>query len=197
MPPDELLLMGRFGRAHGIKGEVKVYPETDAPDRFNEIERVFVGRRRETAEPMAVEGARFQFPKGGAVVVLLKLEGVDDRDAAQDLTGAYVYGDPADMPLEDGEVFLHDIAGFIVVQAGPDDEALSDERGSEEPAAPPGTVYGTVRDVLDSGGGQLFFAVTRKDGTEILVPDVPAIVREVDPETERVLVTPPAGLFDL
>src|SRR5690606_18616233 len=110
--PDTLLLMGRCGRAHGVRGEVKVFPETDDPDRFAALARVFVGPSAEEAEERAVERVRFQ-PQKGRTVVLLHLGGVPARDEAEALRGLGVYAHEDDLPpLDEDEVYLHDLVGL-------------------------------------------------------------------------------------
>jgi len=112
--PDRLLLMGRFGRPHGIRGDVKVVPETDDPQRFAGLRRVFVGPTAEAAVERAVGGVRFQYPKG-RVVVLLSLDGAAAPEDAEALRNLNLYAHEADLPaLAEGEVFLHDLAGLDV-----------------------------------------------------------------------------------
>ena len=180
MTPD-LLLMGRVGRPHGVRGEMKVTPETDDPARFELLDRLFVGATAEAARERAVAGVRFQFPKG-RTVVLLSLEGVDDLDVAETLRGQNLYADAADLPpLEEGEAYLHDLVGLVAFHVGDDGE-------------PTGEPLGTVHDVLD--GAQLLFAVRREGRPDVLVPDVEAIVAGVDLEGRRLLLHPLEGLFD-
>lgn len=174
--------MGRCGRAHGVRGDVKVVPETDEPGRFSGLERVFVGSDRTTARACTVEAVRYQYPKG-ATVVLLKLSGVETPEDAGTLAGSAVYADPADLPpLADDEVFFFDLIGLEVV-------AVDDEGN------PVGEPVGTVRDVLE-GAAQPLLAVARAGRPDALIPDVPEIVVAVDTEARRVLVRPPEGLFE-
>lgn len=179
--PDDLLLIGRCGRAHGVRGEVKVFSETDEPEQFAGLDRVFVGEAPEAAVERAVEGVRYQ-PQKGRTLVLLKLGGVPSREDAEALSGQYVYAAEADLPaLDEGEVYLHDLVGLAAW--------IVDEAGAPAEAA------GTVRDVL-TGGAHLLLVVARDGAPDVLVPDVPEIVRAVDLDAGRVLLDPPEGLFD-
>ncbi len=180
---DQLLLMGRCGRAHGVHGEIKVHPsDTDDPGRFAEVPTVYVGASRETAAAYGVEGVRYQFP-AGRVVVLLKLQGVVGRDAAEALTNLSVYADEADLPpLADDEVYLHDLVGYAVVPV--------DEEG-----VPADRPLGRIRDIVD-GAAQTLFAVARAGQPDVLLPDVPEFVVGVDTENRHLLVRPPEGLFE-
>ena len=179
--PDRLLLMGRLGRTHGVRGEIKVVPETDDPQRFAEVERLYLGTDPESVRPYGVDGVRFQYPKG-RTVVLLSLDGVDSLEAAEELRGAQVYADPDDLPaLDEGEAYLHDLIGLDVFE-------LEDDG---EPASEP---FGRVRDLYD--GAQLLFAIERPGLPEVLLPDVDEFVDRVDLEEGRLYVRLPEGLLE-
>jgi 16S rRNA processing protein RimM len=173
---ENLLLMGRLGRAHGVRGDVRVFPVTDDPSRFESLEHVYIGAAPAEARRYRVDGVRYQYPKG-QVVVLLALDGVDDRDESDALKNLYVYADEAELPaLEEGEVFVHDLVGLTV-----EDEA--------------GASLGHVRDILE-GVGQDILVVARDGRPDVLVPDVPDIVIHVDVAAGRLVVRAPEGLFD-
>lgn len=179
--PDRLLLMGRVGRTHGVRGEMKVVPETDDPQRFADLDRLFLGASAAAARPVEVEGVRFQYPKG-RTVVLLSLAGVESLEAAEELRNQHLYADPDDLPeLVEGESYLHDLIGLEVV--------LVDEVGEPE-----GEPIGTVRDFYD--GAQLLFAIERPGQSEVLLPDVDEFVVRLDLDARRLYVRPPEGLFD-
>ncbi|WP_412062310.1 ribosome maturation factor RimM [Rubrivirga sp. IMCC45206] len=180
MDPDRLLLMGRVGRPHGVRGELKAVPETDTPERFADLERLFVGPV-ERAREMALDGVRFQYPKG-RTVPLLAFADVDSIEAAEELRGAMLWADIDDLPaLEEGEAYLHDLVGLAVF--------LVDEAGAEadEP-------FGTVADVYE--GAQLLFAIDRPGAAQVLLPDVPEFVLRLDLAARRLFVRPPEGLIE-
>lgn len=173
---DTLLLVGRVWRAHGVRGEMKVVPETDDPERFSDLETVFLGTRPETATPHAVESARFQTTKHGLNVVL-KLVDIDTRDDADALRKVGVYARADDLPpLEEGELFVHDLIGLRVV--------------TED-----GTDVGVVRDVLDAPA-QLVYVVERPDEPDAMIPDVPEFVVDLDIEAQRIVVRPIEGMLE-
>lgn len=181
MDPERLLLMGRLGRTHGIRGEIKVIPETDDPHRFATLGRLYVGETEATAAPVEVTGVRFQYPKG-RTVALLALAGVDTVEAAEALRGANLYADPDDLPpLEPGEAYIHDLIGLDVVEV-------------DEDGAPLGEPFGRVRDLYE--GAQLLFAIERPGLPEVLLPDVEEFVSRVDLDGRRLYVRLPEGLVD-
>ncbi len=178
--PDRLILVGRVGRTHGVRGEMKVVPETDDPQRFADLDRLFIGTSAAEARPVQVDGVRFQYPKG-RTVVLLSLAGVESLEAAEGLRNEQLFANPDDLPaLADGEAYLHDLIGFEVVR-------LDD-------AGEPADVLGTIRDFYE--GAQLLIAVARPDGGDVLLPDVDEFVVRLDLDARRFYVRPPEGLFD-
>jgi 16S rRNA processing protein RimM len=167
------LVVGRIGRAHGVKGEVAVEVRTDDPD-----SRFAIGSslRTDPAErgPLTVVRSR---PHSGRLLVLF--EGVADRDAAESLRGTLLTVDSADSrPLDDPDEFYdHELMGLEVVTLD-------------------GSPVGEVTDVLHPPGPDLL-VVGREDGGEVLVPFVRDIVPTVDVPAGRLVVDPPPGLLDL
>lgn len=172
---DTLLLVGRIHQPHGVQGDVKVAPETDDPARFAELDVVYLGADPATAQPRAVRSVRFQ-PRRGGTTVVLGLEDVDGREAAETLRGSYVYAREADLPpLEEEEYFLHDLPGLRV------------ERED-------GTAVGKVKDVL-SLPAQDVLVVEQSDGGEAMIPIVDAFVTEINVEAGRIRIRPIEGLL--
>jgi 16S rRNA processing protein RimM len=175
--PDSLILVGRCGRPHGVRGDVKVYPETDDPESLRSLERLFIGASPAEARAYRVSNVRYR-PIGGGVELLVKLDGFDSREAADAVKGHAVYLPEEELPPVEGEAhFLHDLVGLAVY-----------EEGRDEPV-------GTVRDVL-RGVAQDLLVVAREGRPDALVPDVDEFVSEVDLEAGRITITPPEGLLD-
>lgn len=173
---DELLLVGRVIRAHGVKGELKVVAETDDPHRFKALEVVYLGARPEDAEPQPVESVRFHTTKRGPLV-LLKLDGVDGRDEAELLRQRLVFAREGDLPpLEDGELFVHDLVGLDVITES-------------------GEAIGSVREVME-GPAHAVYVVARPGRSDALVPAVEAFVADVDLDAGRLVIRPIDGLLD-
>jgi 16S rRNA processing protein RimM len=167
------LVVGRIGKAHGLRGEVSVEVRTDDPElRFGpgaELET-------EPAErgPLTVAAGRVQSGR-----LLLSFEGVGDRTAAEALrnTLLIVEIDPDELPDDPEEFYDHQLVGLSVVTVD-------------------GRDVGTVAEMLHLPT-QDVFAVRRPDGREALIPFVAQIVPEVDLERGAVVVDPPPGLLEL
>ena len=153
------IVIGKIGAPHGVKGEVRVIPLTDFPDRFNDLAEVMVGE-----ELLKIDSVREH--KG---VLLIKFKEYDTRETIATLTGKTITVDRADAaPLSDGEYYTFDIIGLSVY-----DEA--------------GEMLGEVENVLKTGSNDVY--VTRaNDGREILIPALKSVVKEIDIKNGRMVV---------
>jgi 16S rRNA processing protein RimM len=164
------VLVGVVVGVFGLRGELKVRPETDFPERFARTARVYVGPER---APMRVRGARLVPGQ-----VILRLEGIGDAGAAERLRGAPLYVPTAEAaPLAPDQFYLHDVIG------------LRAER-------PDGSELGTVADVYTGTGQDVFVVRAAGTGREVLVPAVKEMVKRVDVAAGVVVIDPIPGLFD-
>jgi 16S rRNA processing protein RimM len=170
-PPDRLVV-GRVVRPHGVRGELSVEVLSDAPERFVPGAELGVGDPDGPA------------PLGSAVILaarlhlgrlLLSLEGVEDRDAADRFRGAWLSIPAASArPLDPGEFWPHQLVGLAVV----------DHQGRER---------GRIADVVPGAAHDLL-SVELPGGASALVPAVAALVT-VELEAGRVLVHAVPGLL--
>ena len=165
-------MVGRIGRPHGVRGEVTVEVRTDDPDlRFAEGTVL----RTEPADrgPLTIAGRRWH-----REVLLLAIDGVESREAAETLRNTELHVPVAELPeLEDPDVFYdHQLVGLSA-------------------RLPDGTELGTVGAVRHEGAELL--VVRRAEGGELLVPFVTAMVPTVDLAGGFLVVDPPEGLLDL
>ena len=112
-PPPERLVVGRVLRPHGVRGELSVEVLSDAPERFAPGAELGVGDPDGPGPlaPAVVRAARLHQGR-----LLLSLEGVEDRDAADRFRGAWLSIPVADArPLDAGEFWPHQLVGLTVV----------------------------------------------------------------------------------
>jgi 16S rRNA processing protein RimM len=164
--------VGRIGRPHGIRGDVVVGVRTDDPDlRFAQ------GSRLDTDPadlgPLTVAVVRWHSGE-----LLVRFEGVSDRDAAAELRGTWLTVDSATIPPPDDPDEFHDtdLVGLSVRTVD-------------------GTPVGTVADVLHPG--QSVLVIKAPDGREVMVPFVKPIVPDVDVPGGMLTIDPPEGLLSL
>jgi len=168
MPADgREIVVGKIVGAFGIRGEVKLVPLTDFPERFgvgNTLRlRMPKGELRETK----VASAREQ--KGG---ITAKLDGVDTRDQAEELSGAEVVIDRSEAgSLPEGSFYLFDIVGLKVVT----------DDGREQ---------GVVTEVLTGGANDVYVT-----STGLCIPALKWVVASVDVAAGVMVIRPVPGLL--
>jgi 16S rRNA processing protein RimM len=169
MSTDELLLIGRVARPHGIRGQVIVNPDTDfMEDRFRAGQVVRVGPADRTVDR---EITSVRFHQGRPIVTFA---GVDTIDDAEPLAGAEVWVPQSALaPLPEGTFYRHDLVGCEVRDTG---DAL----------------VGRVTAVE----GTLERSYLVVDG-DVMIPLVEHICLRVDVPARRVTVSPPEGLIEL
>lgn len=172
-PGERLVTIGEIARPHGLRGELRVVPVTDDPDRFARLaECVLWDPARGHRERRRLTAARRQGP-----AVLLSLAGCDTVQAARALVGWLVaIPEQEAMPLGTGRFYPWQLAGCRV----------ETEDGRE---------VGTVAGIETSPAHDLW--VVAAGEREHLVPAVADIVLEVDLARRRVVIRPPEGLLDL
>jgi 16S rRNA processing protein RimM len=162
--------VGEIVGAFGIRGQVKVLPLTDFPERFRRTTTLYLGAEH---TPMAVTGA--QQHKN---IVLLTLAGVETAAAAEKLRGKLVSIPESELtPLPPDQFYLHDLVGLRVEHVN-------------------GRPLGVIKDVLSSGGNDTFVVRDEATGRETLLPAVKAFIKEIDIAAGVVRVEPIPGLFD-
>lgn len=102
----ELREIGRIGRAHGVRGAVYVTLVTDRTERLAPGARVLAG-----AQWLTVASSRPQSQRW-----LVQFHGVDDRTAAERLTGTTLSAEPLPETATGEELWVHDLIGSRVVE---------------------------------------------------------------------------------
>jgi 16S rRNA processing protein RimM len=164
------LVIGRIGRAHGVRGDLFVEPMTDEPDH-----RYADGTVLMTSDNTTLTVATSKWHSGRFVV---HFAGVDDRNSAEALRGQTltIDVDPAELPEDPDEYYDHQLVGLNV--------ALED-----------GLVIGVIGEVIHLPSQDLL-SVKREGDTEVLIPFVMEFVPEIDLDSKTVTITPPPGLLN-
>jgi 16S rRNA processing protein RimM len=168
------VVVGRLRKPHGLKGDCTLFPLTDTP------ETVFAPGREvwlvnlegdTVAGPLTVERSRSYHREW-----LVKFSGVDNRDALEPYRGQFL-GVPQESlgPLDEDEVYLHELDGFSV--------RLADD-----------TPLGLVSAVYELPSGLMIEVQGPK--REFLLPYKKEFVQQVDRSGRRLVVSPPEGLLD-
>lgn len=170
---EELISIARIARPQGNRGEVIADLLTDFPDRFADLDLVWVKRAEGDFLSLRLENFRLHKDR-----VVLKFAGYDDINTAEGLRNAGV------MITRDQLVSLPEDTWY--------DFDLIDCRV----VTMEGADLGRVKDVQNYGAAPLL-VVTTGQGTELLIPLALSICTEIDVANKRIVVNPPEGLLDL
>ncbi|MCL2581209.1 MAG: ribosome maturation factor RimM [Streptosporangiales bacterium] len=166
------VIVGRIGRAHGIRGAVVVGVRTDEPEL-----RFAKGSKLDTdpadAGPLTVSATRWQSGE-----LLVRFTGTRDRNAAEALRGTWLSVESESLPpLEDPDEFRDsDLIGLSVRTVS-------------------GAAVGEVTDVLHHG--QDLLVIRPASGADLLVPFVKEIATDVRLAEGTLVIDPPEGLLEL
>ena len=200
MTNEEWIEIGTIVSPQGLKGEVRVYSNSDFPERFEEPGQRWLLRPNET-EPETVELLSGRYIPGKGVYVV-KLAGVEDCNGADALRGCKLMVQASDRPpLEEDEYHVLDLVGLEVFNQ------LTSE------------TLGVVIDIIPAGNDLLEVKLhqveekqeekeelpstskankkRKSPKTTVLIPFVKEIVPVVDLEQKRMEIVPPPGLLEL
>ena len=164
----EKIKIGKIVNTVGLKGEVKVYNYSDSIEIYETIESIYVEDRL-----TVIENVRAQ-----KNMVILKLEGADDRNAAEALRGKELYITEDDLPeLPEGQYYVRDLIGMSVTEED-------------------GNLLGHVTDVLQNTA-QDIFEVESENGKQLLIPKVDQFVLDIDAEKREITIRLIEGMLDL
>ena len=167
-----MAVVGRIARAHGIRGQVIVNPETDFPDERFRPGATMYTERGGTLTPLTLTTVRFQ---NGRPVI--GVQGVETMNEAEQLAGLELRVPvEALAPLPEGTLYHHDLVGCRVVTKD------GREVGTVEGVAGP---FGGSRLIVAGGAG------------ESLIPLARYICPTIDIAGKRIVIDPPEGLLDL
>ena len=168
----EYFTIGKVVNTHGVRGELKILPETDDLSRFSKLHTVRVVRKNDTAEYEVAYG------KVAGNTVILKLKGIDDMDSALLLKNALleVHRSQA-IQLPADTWFIGDLIGCKVFERD-------------------GNCLGKVVHVLQTGSNDVY-EVRDEKGRTILIPVLKNVVLDVDIEAEKIVVALLPGLKEI
>ncbi|MBC1241818.1 ribosome maturation factor RimM [Nostoc sp. 2RC] len=180
---NDWLEIGKIVAPQGLSGELRVYPDSDFPERFQVPGKRWLLRPGET-EPQPIELLAGRYVEGKNLYVI-KLAGVENRNQAEELRGCKLMVPASDRPqLGEDEYHVLDLIGLeVFMQAS-------------------GELVGTVVDIIPAGNDLLEVKLhssfsNDKAQKTVLIPFVEAIAPVVDLQTGRIEITPPDGLLEI
>ena len=162
--------IGQVVALFGIRGELKVRLLTDIPDRFAELETIYVGANH-TSYP--IQSVR---PYKGEMIIL-KLSGIDDANAAETLRNqdlSIPLSELATLPPD--SYYQHDILGLRVLTLD-------------------GQEIGQIVDIIVTGSNDVY-TVKQPDGPLVLIPAIKDVIKQIDLIRRTMYIDPLPGLLD-
>ena len=167
---EDMLRVGVITSTHGVRGEVKVFPTTDDPKRFNELKEVILDTGKEQI-PLEIEQVKY-FKN----MVILKFKGYDNINDIEKYKGRDLWIPREEaQELDEDEYYIADLLGMKVLL----------EDGSE---------FGTLKNVMETGANDVYIVDSVEHG-EVLLPAIKECILDVDIETNTMTVHLMKGLL--
>ncbi len=167
----EIFQVGAIVSTHGIKGEVKVFPTTDDPEKFRRLKKVIVKTDKEERE-LEIFSARF-FKN----MVIVQFKEWDSINEAEKYKGATLWITRQEaVPLEENEYYQADLIGLQVIEES-------------------GEILGALTEIFSTGANDVY-EVTLEDGRKALLPAIKDCIKDVNLKDGKMTVRLLDGLLD-
>ena len=170
---DDFGLIGEIVKPHGIRGELKVYLYSEQPENLQQYKKIVL------QEPTGSGTETYNVVKsrGQGKLAILRLEGVGTREAAEALQGSRVWVNKTDFPtLDSDEYYWHQLKGLVVMT----------ETGQE---------LGRVTKLFNTTAHDIM--VVTGAGHEFMIPVKGDIIRDIDEQGGKIIISPPPGLLEI
>lgn len=171
---DDFFRIGVITRAHGLKGEVKVFPTTDDVERFKKLKKCFIKTK---SGDIQVEKKSCKFFKNMVILSFKEFDDINDIEKFKNCDLCVAREDA--VPLDEDEYYISDVIGMNVV--------LED-----------GKIIGTLKDVLQTGANDVFVVslADKSSQNELLIPVIKDCVIEMDYDNNKIVVRLMKGMLE-
>lgn len=169
--PDEpvFVVIGKFRKPHGIRGEVRMTVLTDFPELIEVGSTIYAGHNY---QEYTIKSIRWH---GGDLLVAL--EELPDRTAVEIFRNILIHMKSEDMPEPpEGEFYTHQLVGL---------EVVTDQ----------GEILGRIKEVIFTGANDVYL-VEAQGGKELLLPAIEQVVLKIDLQARVMQVHIIPGLLD-
>ena len=161
---------GKVLGPHGVRGVLKIEVWCDSPKVLAKQKRIFLAGKDGGYEEKRVVSA-----SAAGDLVLMSIEGIEDRDVAVGMKNTVIYLHRDDIPVSKGQMLLADMIGLPVIDANTE------------------VVYGEIAEVNDVPRG-LLYTINTPSGV-VYYPSGKEFIKEID-EEKGMFITPIPGFFD-
>lgn len=157
---NDQIVIGKILAPHGVRGDVRVAPLTDFPERFKKLKTALLN------DGTSLQVSNVKYHKN---FVLLKFNGLETKNDVESLRGKFIQIERKDLfPLPKGHYYIFDIIGMDVLN----------EQGN---------YLGKVSDVLQTGSNDVY-VVEAADAKTVLIPAIKQVVLNIDMDTKKITV---------
>ncbi|MEC0229338.1 ribosome maturation factor RimM [Paenibacillus alba] len=169
---EQLVTIGKVVNSHGIRGELKIVPETDFPERFDKGNSLIIVDSQNKQTPVTVLSSRLH-----KNVFIVQFEGFTDINEVEKFKGSLLQIEgKQQQPLEEGEYYYHEIIGCKVIT----------EEGQE---------LGLVSEVLTPGANDVWVVALPK-GKQLLLPVIDDVILDVNVASKTIQIHLMEGLLE-
>lgn len=157
------LVIGRFGKPHGLDGGILFYVITDFPERIKKGRKIFIGEDHQLAYIFSVKDHN----RG----LILKLKEFKSVDEIEEFSGEYVFVEASELPkLPEGEYYHHQLMGLTVKDTNEN-------------------ILGTITEIIQTGANDVY-VIKGIDKKEILYPALKTLINHIDLKNKIMIVKP-------
>lgn len=165
----EYLKVGLITKPHGLKGEIKIIPLTDNPERFNDLKKVYLFYNND------YKSVTIQYIKNANNLIIIKLKNYNNREDAEKLRNIYMFINRDEgIPLDSGEYYTQDLVGCKFYYK---DKLL-----------------GNVIDVINEGSCDIF--IIKNKGNDVFYPFLADYIDKIDILNKKIDINYIEGYFD-
>ena len=172
---DKWMSIGEIVAPQGLRGEVRIKPSSDFPERFTKPGKRWIQKNNELPTEIKLKRGT---PIPGKSIYVLSIEGVSNRNSAAEIIGWNLV-----IPIDNRPMLSKDEYHYF------------DLIGLEARRGPKKTLIGYVTDLIK--GGNDLLEIELLEGKKVLVPFVKEIVPEIEIKEKWLLIDPPPGLLEL
>lgn len=153
MNSDEWMIVGRIVAPHGVRGDLRIFPDIERPEIFKSL------------KTLSIDGKVYKIisARPHKNIYILRVEGIEDRNGAELLVNRTAKTKISDLPvLKNGEYYYFQLIGMTV---------LSDT----------GETVGKIKEIIETGANDVYTVMTA-EGKEMYLPAIPSCILCVEPE---------------
>lgn len=168
---NNLLIIGKVLKPHGVEGKLKVLNYTDSPDVFHYADQLYLKEGNGTMTPLHLKSV-----SSHKMNMILDVDEIENIERAEETRGCHILIDKAKLKkLPDGEYYQYELIGLDVISVS-------------------GKKFGKIKELISTGSNDVF--IVREGKQEHLVPALKDIIKKIDFEKRQIIIEPIDGMME-